>query len=135
MLQAAILSVKLEALEADNARRRAIASAYRNGIENPHLTVWRGDDAGHVYHQFVVRTPQRDALHAFLAERGIGSLVHYPVAVHDQPAYANPGYRPLPLPNTRAWAASVLSLPMFPQLSDADVAHVIEAVNAWPGPA
>ncbi len=134
-LQAAILSVKLEALEADNARRRAIAAAYRNGIENPHLTVWRGADLGHVYHQFVVRSPQRNALHAFLAERGVGSLVHYPVAVHDQPAYANPAYRPLPLPNTQAWAASVLSLPMFPQLSDADVAYVIEAINAWPGPA
>jgi len=134
-LQAAILSVKLEALDADNARRRAIASTYREGIDNPHVALWRGGDAGHVYHQFVVRTPRRDDLHAFLGERGIGTLVHYPLAVHDQPAYADPAYRPLPLPHTEAWAASVLSLPMFPQLADDDVARVIEAVNAWHGPA
>lgn len=131
-LQAAILSVKLDALDADNTRRRAIAAAYRAGIENPHVALWRGNDDGHVYHQFVVRTPHRDALHAFLAERGVSTLVHYPVAVHDQPAYADSAYRPLPLPHTEAWAASVLSLPMYPQLADEDIARVIEAVNAWP---
>jgi dTDP-4-amino-4,6-dideoxygalactose transaminase len=133
-LQAAILSVKLNRLREDNARRRAVAAAYRADIDNPHVAVFRGDDAGHVYHQFVVRTPHRDALHAFLAERGVGTLVHYPVAVHDQPAYADASWRPLPLPNTETWAKQVLSLPMFPQLSPEAVARTIEAVNAWPGP-
>lgn len=132
-LQAAILSVKLERLLEDNDRRREIAAAYRAGIQNPHVEFFRGDDAGHVYHQFVVRTPERDALHSFLAERRIGTLIHYPVAVHDQPAYAQAEFQPLPLPNTRAWAATVLSLPMFPQLPMHDVFHVIEAINVWPG--
>jgi len=132
-LQAAILSVKLERLLEDNDRRRKVAAAYREGIQNPRVELFRGDDTGHVYHQFVVRAPKRDALHSFLAERGVGTLIHYPVAVHDQPAYARAEFQPLPLPNTEAWAATVLSLPMFPQLPMDDVFRVIEAVNAWPG--
>jgi dTDP-4-amino-4,6-dideoxygalactose transaminase len=133
-LQAAILDVKLTRLDADNAARRNIAARYRDGIDNPHVRIFRGNDDGHVYHQFVIRTADREGLQAHLSERGIGSLVHYPVAVHAQPAYSNATYQPLPLRHTQAWASTVLSLPMFPQLPMEDVGRVIEAVNTWPGP-
>lgn len=130
-LQAAILDVKLPRLHEDNAARRRIAQVYREGIAHPAVVVFRGDDAGHVYHQFVVRAQARDALQAHLATLGIASLVHYPAAIHQQPAYAASGYTPMPLPNTERWAASVLSLPMYPQMPLADAHRVVDAVNAW----
>ena len=131
-LQAAVLRVKLERLAHDNLARRALAAAYRDGISHPLVTV-AADDAGHVYHQFVVRSPRRDALQRHLAELGIGTLVHYPAAIHEQPAYADPAYRPLPLPQTERWTREVLSLPMFPQLPPSDVQAVVDAINQWTG--
>ncbi|BCT91752.1 erythromycin biosynthesis sensory transduction protein EryC1 [Lysobacter helvus] len=133
-LQAAILDVKLPRLDADNDARRRIAALYRDGIDNAHVRIFRGRDDGHVYHQFVVRAADRDGLQAHLAERGVGSLVHYPAAIHEQPAYNNAAYQPRPLARTEGWAATVLSLPMFPQLPTEDVARVIDAVNGWAGP-
>jgi dTDP-4-amino-4,6-dideoxygalactose transaminase len=116
-LQAALLRVKLQRLAQDNAARRALAAIYRERIRHPDVAVSTAADEGHVYHQFVVRTPQRDSLQNYLRARGIGTLVHYPAAIHQQPAYADSAFRPLPLPNTERWAAQVLSLPMFPQLA------------------
>lgn len=133
-LQAAILDVKLTRLHEDNASRRRIAEIYRTGINHPLIRVFRGDDTGHVYHQFIVHAEARDALHAHLASHGIGSLVHYPAAIHQQPAYASTDYAPMPLPNTERWAASVLSLPMFPQMPAADAMHVVDVINAWHAP-
>ena len=131
-LHAAMLRVKLERLAAGNARRVEIAGIYRAGIANPAVRATPPAPAGaHVYHQYVLRTPFREELRAFLAGRGIGTLVHYPVPVHLQPAYADGGYSPLPLPRTEAWGREVLSLPMFPELSFADAERVVEAVNAW----
>ncbi len=132
-LQAALLRVKLQRLAQDNAARRAIAAVYRARIRNPDVAVATTADDGHVYHQFVVRTPRRDALQVYLREHGIGTLVHYPAAIHQQPAYADPAFLPLPLPNTERWAAQVLSLPMFPQLAIADAERVADAINAWNG--
>ena len=133
-LQAAILEVKLARLEADNAARRAIAVTYREGISHPAVKVFRGDDSGHVYHQFVVNTHARDVLQAHLSAHGIGSLVHYPAAIHQQPAYSDKAYAPLPLPNTERWSATVLSLPMYPQMSESDTVRVVDAINAWDAP-
>lgn len=133
-LQAAILDVKLQRLHADNAARRQIAGIYRQGITHPSVRIPGGDDSGHVYHQFVVHAEARDALHAHLAEREIGTLVHYPAAIHQQPAYASADYAPLPLPHTERWTASVLSLPMFPQLSHGDALRVVNAINTWNAP-
>lgn len=133
-LQAAILDVKLTRLHEDNASRRRIADIYRKGIHHPLIRVFRGDDTGHVYHQFVVHTSARDALHAHLASHGIGSLVHYPAAIHQQPAYVSVDYAPMPLPHTEFWAASVLSMPLFPQMSDDDAMHVVDVINAWSAP-
>ena len=133
-LQAAILDAKLTRLHEDNAARRRIAAVYREGIVHPGIQVFRGDDTGHVYHQFVVCTDSREALQAHLSSLGIGSLAHYPAAIHQQPAYAVADYAPMPLPNTERWAARVLSLPMYPQMSHEDARRVVEAVNMWNGP-
>jgi dTDP-4-amino-4,6-dideoxygalactose transaminase len=131
-LQAAVLRVKLRHLDDDNARRSAIADQYRAGIRNSALRLPPPAPAGqHVYHQFAVRCGSREILRASLAKSGIGTLVHYPTSVHRQPAYANPEYAPLPLPNTERWAEEVISLPMFPQLSDEQIERVIQAVNEW----
>ena len=85
----------------------------------------------HVYHLYVIRSPQRDALQAFLKSRGIGTLVHYPVPVHLQPAYK--GRLPIGegLPESERAAREVLSLPIYPGLSDEAVQTVIEAVQAF----
>ncbi|RME34952.1 MAG: hypothetical protein D6793_07925, partial [Thermoflexia bacterium] len=77
-----------------------------------------------VYHLYVVRHPRRDALQAFLSERGIGTLIHYPVPVHLQPAYADLGHGEGSLPVTETLAREVLSLPMYPELTDGEVRAV-----------
>jgi dTDP-4-amino-4,6-dideoxygalactose transaminase len=86
----------------------------------------------HAFHQFVIRTPQRDALRDHLQSRGIGTLIHYPVPVHLQPAYRGRGALGVGgLPQTERAAAEVLSLPMFPQLRDEQVERVVDAVMEW----
>lgn len=129
-LQAAILDVKLGALDRGNARRRTIAAAYRAALQGTSMRAPH-DDPGHVYHQFVVRTPERDALQESLRNDGIGTLIHYPVPIHLQPAYRDRVILPAGgLPVTECAAAEILSLPMFPQLTDAEVGRVCEAVRA-----
>ncbi len=128
-LQAAALRVKLRHLDADNRRRRDIAAAYAEHVHNPKIQVPDAPDAGHVVHLYVVRAQDRDGLRRALAEAGIGSAVHYPVPPHRQPAYRELGG--LCLPITERMAAEVLSLPAHPAMTDAEVARVIEVLNAW----
>jgi dTDP-4-amino-4,6-dideoxygalactose transaminase len=130
-LQAAILGVKLARLDADNARRQAIAAAYHEGLAGTGLVLPAGDSrASHVFHQYVVRTPARDSLRERLKSAGVGTNIHYPVPVHLQPAYRDRVLLgPSGLRETERAAAEVLSLPMFPQLGDGDVARVIEAIR------
>ena len=131
-LQAAILRVKLARLETDNIARQRIADLYREQINSPYLILPGADEAmRHVYHQFVVRCRERDNLQQSLQREGIGTLVHYPVPVHLQPAYADPKHTPIPLPNTELWAREVLSLPMFPQLGEDAAMRVASALNNW----
>lgn len=130
-IQAAALSVRLRRLEADNARRRAIADTYMDtlgGLEWLRLPRVI-DGAEPVWHLFVVRTERRDALARHLAERGIETGLHYPVANHRSGAYADQGFD---LPIADELAATCLSLPIGPHLSDADVERVIEAVTSFP---
>lgn len=130
-LQAAILGVKLKGLDRDNARRREIAHYYLRNIKNPLLTLPAdtADPAGHVWHIFAVRTPRRDELQAYLAEREIQTLIHYPVAPHNQQAY--PELRGLSLPISEQIHREVLSLPISQVLSQQEVEQVVEAVNGW----
>lgn len=131
-LQAAFLRERLAWLEADNARRVALARRYLTALAGtPGLVlpqVQPGFDS--VWHLFVVRHPARDRLAALLGDSGIETLVHYPVAVHRQPAYAGQPAVTAGLPLAERLAAEVLSLPMGPTLGDADQDRVVEAVRA-----
>lgn len=132
-LQAAILRVKLRYLETWNARRRAIAARYAEALADlPDLMLPREQPwAYHVYHLYVVRTPRRDALQQHLQAHGVGTQVHYPVPVHLQEAYQDLGYRPGALPETERAAREILSLPLYPELTDAQVDHVCASVRAF----
>jgi len=130
-IQAAILRVRLTMLEAENQRRREIAATYDSGLAGlPLMLPARQHDTTHVFHQYVVRTPERDALRRALGERGIGTNIHYPVPVHLQPAYrGRVAIGPSGLPETERAAREVLSLPMFPQLTEERVGRVISGVH------
>jgi len=129
-LQAAILSVKLTHLDGWLGRRREIADRYRHQIDVPaarHPGVAPGAD--HVYHLYPLRVPERDRVQARLAELGVQTLIHYPLPLHLQPAFANLGHRVGDFPNAEAAADSMVSLPLYPQLTDAEVERVIATVN------
>lgn len=129
-LQAAVLRVKLRHLDADNARRQRIASAYRAGLAGAAVQlppVRTG--IHHAYHQFVVRFGERDALRERLRAAEIGTLVHYPAPVHLQPAYKGRIAALGALSATEQAARTVLSLPMFPELHPDQVERVIKAIE------
>lgn len=132
-IQAAILRVKLARLAEDNARRRHIAAAYDRALEGTGIAAPRvRPGAEHVYHLYVVRTERRDALKAALQAAGIGAAIHYPAAVHQQPAYAGrAGVGPTGLARTEALMPTILSLPMYPELTDAQVRRVADALRAF----
>ena len=131
-LQAAVLRAKLPFLDAENARRRALAARYTAALADTNLTLPTcREGAEHVYHQYVVRSRHRDALQAHLRAHGIGSLVHYPKAVHHQPAYQGRVPTAGFLPHSERAAAEVLSLPIYPELADEQVDSVAEACRAW----
>ncbi|TDE33637.1 DegT/DnrJ/EryC1/StrS family aminotransferase [Antarcticimicrobium sediminis] len=125
-LQAAVLRVKLTMLDAWTDRRRAVAAAYAEGLKEtglimPHVPDW----AEPVWHLYVVRAPDREALQARLTKAGIGTLIHYPIPPHMQTAYAALGIAPDALPLARELAGDVLSLPMGPQLKLEHVRQII----------
>lgn len=131
-LQAAILRVKLRCLDADNRRRIEIAETYNTGMRGSDFVLpTTRSGSSHVYHQYVIRCRARDRLSAFLRERGIGTGVHYPLAVHQQPAYSGRLLRARSLETTETVAAEVLSLPMYPELDLKSVERVVSALKAW----
>lgn len=131
-LQAAALNVKLRYLRAWTDRRRAIAARYLAGLKLADLALPPVPDYGEsVWHQFTVRHPRRDALREHLAARGIGTDTIYPIALHLQPCYREIGGGPGSMPVAEEAARTVLSLPIFPELTDAEVGAVIAAVNAF----
>lgn len=131
-LQAACLRVKVPRLDAENARRREIARLYHEGIRNPRIVLpLEVEGEGCVWHLFVVRAVDRAALQKHLDAAGIQTVIHYPIPPHKQQAYKE--WRDLSLPITEAIHREVLSLPMGPHLSDAQVLRVIEAVNSYVG--
>jgi len=131
-VQAALLRIRLRHLDEDNRRRQAIAAIYDEeltGCETLRLPA-RRRGASHVFHQYVVRTTERDELQQHLRAAGIGSNVHYPVPVHLQPAYRERiASGPAGLARSEEAARTVLSLPMFPQLTDAQAREVCDAVR------
>ncbi len=132
-IQAALLGVKLKHLEAENAKRREIAARYDAALADTSLvlpTVAPGAEP--VYHQYVVQHENREGLRLFLRERNIGSLIHYPVPVHQQPAYAGRIALPAgPLTITEAAAGRILSLPIHAQLTDEQFDRTVAAIRDW----
>ncbi len=128
-MQAAILRVGLAHLDADNARRAEIAARYTQGLAGTTLQLPRvRDGVRPVWHQYVIEYDDRDALRKSLEGAGIGTGIHYPVPVHRQPAYQNRIACPSPLVDTERVSSRILSLPIYPQLTDAQVDRVIAAM-------
>jgi dTDP-4-amino-4,6-dideoxygalactose transaminase len=134
-IQAAILGVKLGSLAADNARRQAIAARYDEGLIGLPLALpARSPQASHVFHQYVIRLAERDALRRKLHAAAIGTGIHYPVPVHKQPAYVGRlPCGPSGLGVTERAAPQILSLPIYPQLSDEAIDRVIAEIHGFFG--
>jgi len=131
-LQAAALRVLLRRLDAMNERRRALAIRYAQGLAGlPLVPPAVRPHARHVYHLFVVRTPRRAELAAFLKERGIQTGIHYPVPTHRQPAVER--FAPPQLPRTERLVEEILTLPMSAEHTDAEIDRVVAAVRAFFG--
>lgn len=128
-IQAAVLRVKLRSLDRENERRRVIAATYRAAIVSMDTMTAPREVAGclPVYHQFVVRTPRRDALRQSLDAQGVDTAIHYPVPVHLQPAYRTEFAVPLPV--TERLAKQIVSLPMWPQMDAGIIRRVVEALE------
>jgi dTDP-4-amino-4,6-dideoxygalactose transaminase len=125
-MQGAVLSVKLARLNNGNRARGAVADRYAESLaEHPDIGVpVNADDAGHVYHLYVVRVRDRDRVQRSLTSRGVGCGIHYPVPVHLQPAYRHLGYGEGSFPVSERSAREILSLPMFPELREEQVDYV-----------
>jgi dTDP-4-amino-4,6-dideoxygalactose transaminase len=132
-IQAAILAVKLPRLESDNQRRQAIAARYDEGLAGLPITLpRRRDNASHVFHQYVIRSQKRDRLREHLRAAAIGTGIHYPVPVHLHPAYrGRVAVGPTGMRNSERVAGEILSLPIYPQLSDAAVDRVIGEIQKF----
>jgi dTDP-4-amino-4,6-dideoxygalactose transaminase len=131
-IQAAILRVKLPHLDEENISRRKIAETYHSVLAASGLILPSVDpEATHVYHQYVIRVENRDSLRTHLRGKGIGTLVHYPVPVHLQPAYAGRLFEKPSLLRTEEAAKQVLSLPMYPELTTDLAREVAREIVAW----
>jgi dTDP-4-amino-4,6-dideoxygalactose transaminase len=131
-IQAAILRVKLPHLDADNDARKRIAALYESGLKGTALRLpSTRPETTHVYHQFVVRSPRRDQLLAHLRNEGIGAVIHYPMAVHQQPAYRGNRVRTTELTRTEEIVEEILSLPIYPELDEPTTRRVVEAVKSF----
>jgi dTDP-4-amino-4,6-dideoxygalactose transaminase len=131
-MQAAILRVKLQHLDAWAAARQRVAARYDELLrETPVVTPALAPNRTHVYHQYTIRAPRRDALKAFLQEQGIGTMVYYPVPLHLQDLYHDLGHPPGSFPASEKAALEVLSLPIYPELSDRQLEDVAAAIRAF----
>lgn len=128
-LHAAVLRVKLQHLDAWNAKRRRHAQVYTALLQESQVTCpTEPADTEPVYHLYVIRTPQRDALQCYLREHGISTVIHYPVPIHLQPAYRSLGYSQGDFPVTEQAAGELLSLPMYPELSTQAIEYIAATI-------
>lgn len=129
-IQAAVLNVKLPHLDRWNNLRRAHASSYGELLAGANLVLPREMDyARHVYHVYAIQSERRDELQRELTAAGVQTGIHYPIPIHLQPAYRSLGYQRGNLPATEALCERVLSLPMFPELSEAQQRHIAEVCH------
>ena len=126
-LQAAVLNFRLEQLYACNVQRRLLARLYHEHLQDLPLTFPHEKEGFfHVYHLFVISTRERDALRTFLGEKGIGTLIHYPVAVSDM-AHLNPS----PAPLASQLSQKILSLPLYPEMTEEEILEVCQAIRKY----
>lgn len=132
-LQAAVLRVKLAHLDEWNESRRAVAASYDEGLAGVDeiMTPPADGDAYHVYHVYTIRAQRRDGLRDFLAGRGIATGVYYHLALHQQPCFSYLGYQSGAFPEAERAAGEVISLPMFPELTEEEVERVVTAVKEF----
>lgn len=130
-LQAAIVRVKLRHLDSWSSKRRERAARYDSllravpGVGVPKVASW----GTHVFHQYTIRVKRRDHVQNFLASRGIASTVYYPTPIHLQPIYKSLGYKPGDFPETERAAGEVLSLPIYPELTEEQILRVVDAIT------
>jgi dTDP-4-amino-4,6-dideoxygalactose transaminase len=130
-IQAAILNVKLKYLAEYNERRNAVAAFYDaclTGVGDLQLPV-RARNATHVFHQYTIKTDRRDGLRAHLEQRGIPTMIYYPVPLHLQKAYRQPGVGPGAFPVSERLSATVLSLPIHTEMNEEQLTYICGAVN------
>jgi len=131
-IQAAVLRVKLPHLDEWNAARRAHARRYRDLLTGSGVILpVEAPYAQHVYHLYVIRSAQRDALQAWLKARGIATGIHYPIPIHMQPACGDLGYKAGDFPITEQCAAEILSLPMYAELTDDHLTEAAQRVREF----
>jgi len=131
-LQGAVLDVKLRHLEGWTEARRAHAAFYAQRLRDTAVSLPRDrDGVRHVFHVYAVRTAQRDTLRARLADAGVQTAVHYPIPVHLQPAYRDLGYRSGDFPVAERLAREVLSLPIFPELTEQQIDIVADVIRTY----
>lgn len=129
-IQAAVLSVKLRYLDADNARRSTIAQHYLSNIHHPLITLPQGCGEDNVWHIFPILTPQRDKLQQFLLQQGIQTVIHYPIPPHQQGAYKEWNHRAYPI--TERIHEQELSIPLNQTLTDVEVNTIVNVLNSYP---
>lgn len=131
-LQAGILRVKLKHLVDWNARRRTLADLYSRCLAELDLALpLQPEDSVHVFHQYVIRHERREELKAYLKERGVQTLIHYPVPIHLQPAYRELGLHPGELASSELASRQVLSLPLYPEMAEESVKRVCEEIKGY----
>lgn len=135
-IQAAVLRVKLPHLESWSELRRRNAAAYEKDFKAAGLLEFLTPPAvlpqrTHIFHQYVIRCRQRDALQAFLKAAGIGTDVYYPVSLHEQECFRSLGYAPGDMPRSHAASMDVLALPVYPELTDAQRGYVVDRIAAF----
>lgn len=129
-LQAALLRVKLHFLDRWNSARRAAARLYHQYLHDTELLLPQEPlDSTHVYHLYVVRTPERDALRVYLQQQGIGTAIHYPRPIHQQPFYIARGITHGRLDNAELVCREIVSLPMYPEISAEQVRYVAAQIR------
>jgi dTDP-4-amino-4,6-dideoxygalactose transaminase len=132
-IQAVVLRVKLGYIDDWNRARNSHARKYNEllaevyGITCPQLRT----DSFHIFHLYVIRAPRRDELAAFLKTKGIATGIHYPFALPYMPAYGYLGHKPSDFPIAHAWQGQLLSLPMYPELTEAQILHVTDTIREF----
>lgn len=130
-MQAAFLSVKLKQLEERNAERTTIVARYLREIKNPKILLPVIKHGTSVWHLFVVRCEERDELQSYLAQKGIETIIHYPIPMHCQKAFEQYGLTRGEYPIAEHLANTVLSLPLFSGMTDAQVSYIIDTINRF----